>query len=152
MRYPNKEKLSTLLLLAIFVMAFQPITALAAGSFASSEHGGVDTTYLDRAYYPGTDGVTGVSRAHIDPTYSIYPRGSCLHCHDWFNPILHWPMLFTDYQTKSTKVDFCGNCHTDTDPDANGVDNDTPAGFSFQGPTKFKNSAHYKRNLLWPGG
>ncbi len=128
-------------------------TLRAGGTFAASEHGGVDVTYPDRAYYPNTDGVSGVSRAHIDAAYASVPRGECSHCHDWTSmPMLPWPQTFTDYSTKAGKVDFCGNCHTDADPDANGIDNDTPAGFSFQGPTKYKKSVHYTRNLQWPGG
>ncbi len=124
------------------------------GVFMNSEHGGRDTTYPERAYYPAGDGVTGVSRAHIDPAYNKYPRGECYHCHEFENPNpnLDWPMTFTVYSTKEEKVDFCGNCHTDADPDANGVDGDTPNDFSFKGPTAFKNSMHYVRNLSWPGG
>lgn len=144
-------RVSVLFIMAVAFTIFGANPA-SGGTFAYSEHGGKDATYPDRAYYPSTDGVTGVSRAHIDPLYSSYPRGECLHCHDWFNPIGHWPMLFTSYQTKEERVDFCGNCHTDADPDANGVDGDTPEGFSFRGPAAFKNSAHYKRNLQWPGG
>lgn len=130
-----------------------PVTLL-AGAFHYSEHGGKDATYIDREYYPGYDDITGVSRAHIDASFASVPRGECYHCHDFITPNanLDWPMTFDVYGTKEEKVDFCGNCHTDTDPDANGIDNDTPAGFSFQGPTKFKQSVHYTRNLQWPGG
>lgn len=130
-----------------------PVTSFAV-VFNYSEHGGKDATYIDREYYPGYDDVTGVSRAHIDVDFAAVPRGECYHCHDFItpNPDLDWPMTFAPYGTKEEKVDLCGHCHTDTDPDANGIDNDTPAGFSFKGPSKFKQSVHYTRNLQWPGG
>ncbi len=140
----------------LFATILWPATASwATTAFTNAEHGGTEATYPDREYYPDDDGVTGVSRAHIDPLYAQYPRGQCYHCHELFKDFRvskEWPGLFDDYLTKEDKVDFCGNCHTDTDPDANGIDGDTPLDYSFQGPTKFKKTAHYQRDLLWPGG
>ncbi len=134
------------------IIAYFP-TYRETGVFMNSEHGGKETTYPDRGYYPAGDGVTGVSRAHINADFEKYPRGECYHCHDFENPNpnMDWPMTFDVYGTKEEKVDFCANCHTDADPDANGVDGDTPVDFSFQGPTAFKKSVHYTRNLSWPG-
>ncbi len=124
------------------------------GVFQQGEHGGVDASYPDRGAGWYFDGVTGVSRAHIDPFYASIPRGQCYHCHEYLNVLqpLYWPMTFTPYDTQEQRVDFCGNCHTDADPDANGIDGDTPADYSFKGPAKFKVSQHYKRKLRWPGG
>ncbi len=134
------------------------LTALAGmaygGVFQQGEHGGVDASYPDRGEGWFFDGVTGVSRAHKDPFYASIPRGQCYHCHEYLNVLepLYWPMTFTPYDTQEQRVDFCGNCHTDSDPDANGTDGDTPADYSFKGPSKFKVSQHYKRKLRWPGG
>lgn len=139
------------ILIAILLL----LTGVAYGSaFQQGEHGGVDASYPDRGAGWYFDGVTGVSRAHKDPFYASIPRGQCYHCHEFLNVLqpLYWPMTFTAYDTQEQRVDFCANCHTDNDPDANGIDGDTPADYSFKGPTKFKVSQHYKRKLRWPGG
>ncbi|HHL39003.1 MAG TPA: hypothetical protein ENJ37_00700 [Deltaproteobacteria bacterium] len=136
------------------------------GTFAGTEHGGADTTYPDRAYYPSTDNVTGVSRGQVDAFYNIYyKRGECNHCHEphasvggGLEPEPSSPpgpgnyLLFNNYNTKSSRVEFCGTCHSEQDPDANGVTFDTPYDFSFRGVTKYYDSAHYSRNIQWPGG
>ncbi len=146
------------------------------GAFPNTEHGGTDATYPDRSYYPSTDNVTGVSRGHLDTYYSTgYNRGECVHCHEphasygGSEAVPNWSshgsdgegpdqyLLFSNYSSKSTRVDFCGYCHTAEDPDANGNPFDTPSDYSFQGATKFKSTAHYQpqfgRNpVQWPGG
>ena len=140
----------------VLFAALLSVSGIVLGAaFYQGEHGGVDASYPDRGavgwYY---DGITGVSRAHIEPFYASIPRGQCYHCHEFLDMTgpFYWPNTFTLYETKEQRVDFCGNCHTDADPDGNGVDGDTPADYSFKGPTKFKASQHYERKLRWPGG
>lgn len=147
------------------------------GTFFQTEHGGTDATYPDRAYYPATDGVTGVNRGRIIPPFGgfyddtepeagKYKPGECSHCHEphasfgGSEPVPNWfshgaagegpdkYLLLSNYDTQDTRAELCGNCHREIDPDANGNPFDTPADFSFKGVAKFKETAHFQP----PGG
>lgn len=181
-----KKTLILILLIALPTFFIIGYAAGTGGTFPQTEHGGTDAVYPDRTGYPSGDGVTGVNRGRIAPYYSgayedpsnteagKYLSGECNHCHEPHasfggEPVPNWGshgatgagpdkyLLFADYDDKWTRTDLCGFCHQETDPDANGIPNDTPYDYSFKGVTKFKSTAHFapqggRPAVQWPGG